>query len=246
MRFVSVRQGTDAWRRWRHGGLGASDAPALLDLCPATWKPRPCPASLYAEKVSLEVQEAPPTWAMELGQARERVGRRILEAERGEETCQPVCVEHSAFGWLRASLDGYDGWTDTAVEIKGGDVSYHRQALAGVVPPHYRPQLWHQCAATGLAGVDYVSVSDHSECEPTHTDPQTGKRWSIAVVAYRPPADAVSTWVTVAEWWWGCVRQGTYPERWPAQLGGLADRLRAWAWEGVERPRKRGGKAGAA
>jgi len=96
---IDIRQGTDAWREWRHRGLGASDAPALLDLCPASWSPRPTPASLYAEKVALELAESPPSYAMRRGQSLEGVARHILEAERGQEY-QPVCVEHPSFGWL--------------------------------------------------------------------------------------------------------------------------------------------------
>ena len=246
MRYrTDLRQGTDAWREWRHSGLGASDAPALLDLCPASWSPRPCPASLYAEKVALTVAESPPSYAMRRGQSLEGVARRILEAERGQEY-PPVCVEHHALSWLRASLDGLDEWGERAVEIKGPNEECHRQALAGQVPPHYRPQLWHQLAATGLQRIDYASVSNHSSFECLHADPETGWLWSLAVVSYTPPPGAVDAWVTVAEWGWGCVRQDTYPERWPAQVAGLAERLRAWAWEGIERPRKRGRKAGAA
>ena len=244
MRYrTDLTQGTDAWRAWRHQGLGASDALALLDLCPADWSPRPNPAGLWAEKRAERVQAAESTYAMRRGQALEVVGRRLHALATGW-GWPPCCVEHTPYGWLRASLDGLAEWEPVAVEIKGPKLEYHRASLdAGRVPPHYLPQLWHQMLAGDLERVDYLSISDNAALTLDRVDQSTGKAWSVAIVPVLRDPEPLGLLLEVERWWWQTVGDGVWCERWPAQIRGMAERLRELS--GAEQPRKRR-KAGAA
>ncbi len=155
-RIVQHDQGSAKWLRWRHDGIGASDAPALMGENP--WKR---PQRLFSEKT------APPpagNWgggggnmaggAAARGTALEPYARdhynRLVDAE-----AVALCVESIDRPWQRASLDGICTATRRLVEIKCGDKVYAHSAETGTVPGYYTGQLQHQMAVTGHDQIDF-------------------------------------------------------------------------------------------
>src|SRR6185312_11121927 len=76
----------------------------------------------------------------------------------------PACVEHSAAPWMRVSLDGlcqsrepHAGGASWILELKVPGWESHDWAVAGEVPPHYRPQCQWQLLVTGLDLLHYCS-----------------------------------------------------------------------------------------
>jgi putative phage-type endonuclease len=140
-------QGSDAWLAWRRGGIGGSEAPAIMGENP--WKSR---ARLLAEKVGEPRYYS--NAAMERGTALEPVARARYEAVLGI-TVEPACVQSTRLDWLRASLDGLAPDGSTVVEIKCGE-SVHRHALTKrTVPRYYYGQLQHILAVTELPHIDF-------------------------------------------------------------------------------------------
>nr|WP_310523330.1 YqaJ viral recombinase family protein [Polymorphobacter sp.] len=159
--FTTVEhvQGSAAWLRWRHDGIGASDAPALMGENP--WR---SPAALFAEKV------APPRYAPPrkthlttdlFGQiptrrdnSLEAQARRLYIAAHGSQVA-PNCIVCTAHPWQRASLDGIDLAAARALEIKCGPATYTEVARTGRVPRHYIGQLQHTLSVTGYPAIDF-------------------------------------------------------------------------------------------
>ncbi len=160
--IVDFQQGSADWLRWRHEGLGASDAAALMGQNP--WR---SPGALFAEKV------APPRYGAQRRQrplpaiadlfgavpAREDTGleaqaRRLYRTQHGSDVA-PICLESAERPWQRASLDGADLAASRLLEIKCGAATYADVARSGRVPGHYIGQLQQTLAVTGLDAIDF-------------------------------------------------------------------------------------------
>ena len=160
---VDLRQGTAEWLRWRHDGIGASDAPALMGQNP--WR---SPQALFAEKV------APPRYGIARPKrtdaavadlfgapapaprdnSLEAQARRLYVRAHGSAVA-PTCLVSNARPWQRASLDGIDLPAGRALEIKCGSATYADVARTGRVPGHYIGQLQHTLAVTGYEAIDF-------------------------------------------------------------------------------------------
>lgn len=160
--IVALQQGSAEWLRWRHDGIGASDAAALMGQNP--WR---SPAALFAEKVApprygaQRRQRAAPAVADLFGVApvREDNGleaqaRRLYRSRHGSKVT-PICLASTVRPWQRASLDGADLATDRLLEIKCGAATYAEVARSGRVPAHYIGQLQQTLAVTGLDAIDF-------------------------------------------------------------------------------------------
>jgi putative phage-type endonuclease len=164
--IVELQQGSADWLRWRHDGIGASDAPALMGQNP--WR---SPGALFAEKVApprygAQRRQRPlPALADLFGtapvkpQAREDHGleaqaRRLYRQQHGSAVA-PLCLVSTARPWQRASLDGADLATKRLLEIKCGSATYAAVAKSGRVPSHYVGQLQQSLAVTGFESIDF-------------------------------------------------------------------------------------------
>lgn len=145
---IKLDQGTPEWLEWRHQGIGASDAPVVMNENP--WK---ASAELLREKRGRprpSIQNA----AMARGtmlepEARDRYISRISDVVR------PACFQSIQYPWQRASVDGITSDGSRIVEIKCGDSVYRKTALTGCVPDYYYGQLQHIMAVTGISAVDF-------------------------------------------------------------------------------------------
>ena len=166
---IDLEQGTAAWHRWRHDGIGASDAPALMGENP--WR---SPEYLFAEKVApcrfgLPPRFGPPRQPAAIAdlfpvpRTPDKPPRangleahaRALYAQQHGGVLLPLCLESTMRAWQHASLDGIDLAAGRALEIKCGPATYAETARTGRVPGHYIGQLQHTLAVTGYASIDF-------------------------------------------------------------------------------------------
>lgn len=154
MKIVPLEQGTPGWLEWRKGGVGASDAPILLN---GTHFNRTFEGLLEQHITGCEDATPRNEYIMNRGKEFEPLARTWYE-RRFYVQAPPVCVESTVYPFIRASLDGWLDKPQITLEIKYADKDSHRLALDDkVVTPKYTPQLLHQCLATGSPKVHYVS-----------------------------------------------------------------------------------------
>ncbi len=159
---VDLQQGTADWLRWRHDGIGASDAPALMGQNP--WRST---AALFAEKVApprygfARPRRPAPVVADLFGAPPQREdngleaqARRLYRQQHGSAVA-PLCLVSQERPWQRASLDGIDLAEQRLLEIKCGSATYAEVARSGRVPGHYVGQLQQTLAVTGWDSIDF-------------------------------------------------------------------------------------------
>lgn len=167
---VDLQQGTADWLRWRHDGIGASDAAAILGENP--WRSK---EALFAEKLApprygftrpkrpaprIEPAIAdlfgtpPPPREDPRSGGLEAQARRLYIAAHGSQVA-PACLVSTQNPWQRASLDGIDLTSARALEIKCGPATYTEVARTGRVPAHYTAQLQQTLAVTGFPSIDF-------------------------------------------------------------------------------------------
>ena len=152
--IVELEQGTGDWLVWRSGGIGASDAPAIMGENP--WKSA---KRLLREKLTpVRTYGSARGWggnsAMARGTALEPQARDhyvTLTAHR----MVPACLQSNRHDWLRASLDGIDIARGKVVEIKCGEKAHLLTARDRAVPRYYYGQLQHILAVTGYDCIDF-------------------------------------------------------------------------------------------
>lgn len=143
----SLEQGSEEWKEWRRGVIGASEAPTIMGENPFE----------TANKLKLEKLGRIPAFqgnaATREGQRLEPVARRILEKRFG--SLRPVVVQDGELPFLAASLDGMTHDHDRVVEIKCGAKAYAMLADRKRIPDYYRAQLQHILMITGLDEITY-------------------------------------------------------------------------------------------
>ncbi len=160
--IVDLVQGSADWLRWRHDGIGASDAAALMGQNP--WR---SPQALFAEKVApprygAGRRERPLAAVADLFGATpvredgglEAQARRLYRQQHGSAVA-PICLVSTERPWQRASLDGADLAAGRLLEIKCGSATYAAVAKSGRVPGHYIGQLQQTLAVTGFDAIDF-------------------------------------------------------------------------------------------
>jgi len=150
--IVDIDQGNARWLQWRSGGLGASDAPAVMGENP--WKSR---KRLLKEKVDAMagvVSHWRGNAAMSRGNALEPEARRLYAGHTGHNVA-PACLQSNRYEWLRASVDGICFTAGAVVEIKCGDKAYAHSSEKRAVPRYYYGQLQHILAVTGYPRIDF-------------------------------------------------------------------------------------------
>ena len=173
---IDHEQGSIPWLRWRHDGIGGSDAPALMGENP--WRSA---KALFAEKVAPSrygsARPVPPKpvvsdlfatapapkppapdqryrSAASRGTALEPYARDLYNRHIGENLV-PNCLESRDRPWQRVSLDGLCLKSSRVLEIKCGDKVYAHVASTNKVPGYYIGQLQHILAVSGFAAIDF-------------------------------------------------------------------------------------------
>lgn len=198
MRVLSLEQGTAPWFRWRQQGVGAIDLTVLMGMGTAI-DPRSPPTveELLAEKLGTGQRQD--NFAMRRGRRLESPALRLL-CQREDLVLRPACVEHDEQPWMHASLDGLSFLGDVIAEIKACKALYHEQALAGMVPLCYRPQVQWQLLVTELPGGLYVSYSEAVRFGGPDSP-------SLAVVEVQADAELQAQLIEAASRFWAKVQQ---------------------------------------
>lgn len=124
----------EEWLKWRHEGIGSSDAPVIMGMSP--WKTR---YQLWKEKIS-PVVDTPPNFIQRKGIEIEPKIRAWFELQMGK-SFAPKLLMHGKMPLIRASLDGADESLTEICEIKllGKD-----DFTPDTIPDKYWPQVQHQ------------------------------------------------------------------------------------------------------
>lgn len=150
MKTLKLTQGSEEWLEWRKTGLGASDAPIIMEESP--WK---TPYELWLEKTGKKEPVKANKWQLR-GLDLEEAARRCYIKKTGNAVF-PLCAQHEQYPWLLASFDGIDFAGNLIVEIKCAGGIDHHEALAGRIPKKYYPQLQHQMLVAGVDICHYFS-----------------------------------------------------------------------------------------
>jgi putative phage-type endonuclease len=146
--IVKFEQGTREWLEWRHKGIGASDAAAIMGD-----SLRDTVTDLLRYKRGPAIDRFPNA-ATARGLLLEPVARERYILKTGIKV-ESACLQSNKHEWLRASLDGISPNGDTVVEIKCGTSIYRKTSQLHGVPSEYYAQLQHILAVTGLNSIDF-------------------------------------------------------------------------------------------
>lgn len=177
----------EEWLNWRRSGIGASDAPAIMNVSP--WKK---PLDIWEEKV-LGKRDVDSKYK-KYGRDMEETARREFE-KKFDTILYNFNVENPETSWLHASLDGMDLDKKLMVEIKCSGAKDHATALQKKIPEKYYPQCQHQLMVTGLDGMYYFSFDGNQGAivevlrEQTYIDSlfEEEETFWASVLSQKPP-----------------------------------------------------------
>jgi putative phage-type endonuclease len=184
-------QGTPEWLAWRKGGIGASEAAAIMGVCPYS-----TPLKVWKEKSGL-AEGFEGNFATQRGSDLEAKARARYELISLEDM-PPATATHPKYDFLRASLDGLRADNKLILEIKVPSKESHDLAKSGKVPEHYKIQVQQQLLVTGADLCHYFSYSDKDQ--------------SHALVEVEPDLELQARIVIEAEKFWQLVKSGTPPK----------------------------------
>lgn len=144
-------QRSDEWINWRKGGLGASEMSVIAGSLPFEYEDI---LDLYKKKAGLPVDDFIMTEAIQKGIDTEDEALEAFTKITGIKM-EPICVTHSKYPFLRASLDGADKKLKTGVEIKCPGTTKFYQAKKGIVLPYYYTQIQMQAESSGIQEMYY-------------------------------------------------------------------------------------------
>ncbi len=143
-------QGTEIWRTWRKGVIGASDAPVIMRE--NRWS---SPEFLMEEKLGLR-EEFTGNAATREGNQLEATARRMLATKYNIEL-KPTVIQDGKLPFIAASLDAIDSSHSQVFEIKCGEKAYSLAAARRSVPTYYFGQLQHILMVSQLDKIIYAA-----------------------------------------------------------------------------------------
>lgn len=156
IKVEGLLQGTPEWIDWRRLGVGASEVPAVIGVCPYSTAYK-----VFMEKTGKYTGFAG-NYATQRGTELEPKARALYELLYMEDM-PPALVIHPKYEIVRVSLDGIRADGRLILEIKCLGKENHELVKSGIVPPHYIPQVQYQLAATGADMCHFFSYgSDES------------------------------------------------------------------------------------
>lgn len=153
---MGLQQNTPEWLQDRLTKIGSSDAPIIMGV--SKWK---TVHELWAIKTGLVKEDSGSNWAMRRGIDMEPKARATYELATDLEM-PPALVVHPKYGFIGASLDGYDAKTKLILEIKCPGREDHATALSGKIPEKYIPQVQHQLFAAESDNLHYFSFDGNN------------------------------------------------------------------------------------
>ena len=148
-RLINTPQEGHEWHRWRHAGIGASDAPIVMR------RGRGISVAKFINQRANKLQvDSFQNGYMAEGKALEPHARALYNQTMKTDVA-PVCVESIEAPWLRASLDGLSITQDKVIEIKCGPSTFKEVHASRRIPTRYYAQVQHILAIVGLGSIDF-------------------------------------------------------------------------------------------
>ena len=183
-------QGTQEWLEWRRGGIGASEAAAIMGVCPYSTQYK-----VWMEKTG-RAKAFEGNFATQRGSELEAKIRSRYELISMEDM-PPATATHPKYDFLRASLDGLRADNKLILELKAPGAESHALAKSGKVPEHYMVQVQQQLLVTGADLCHYFSFSDKDQ--------------SHALVEVEPDLKMQAKLIIELEKFWNLVKGDTPP-----------------------------------
>lgn len=171
-------------------GIGASDAPAVMDSSPFMTS-----EELWARKTERMLPQKS-TPQMRRGKDLEAVARKVYEEMTGI-PMPAAFIQNEKYPFAIASPDGLSIRSERVLEIKCPGETDHKVALSGKIPRKYLWQCVHLCLVTGMERCDYFSFD--------------GKNGVIVEFKRDPKLEAEL--IEAEKIFWGCVLKDTAPEK---------------------------------
>ncbi len=189
-----MKQNTKDWKKWRLGGIGASDSNVIMK---ATDKKTPL--ELYHEKLGGPEKKVP-EFIVNKGHKFEEIARAHVELMTMLDF-PPKLIEHKDHPFMLASLDGYCEETNQNWECKFAGKEKFEQVKAGKVIDEFYPQLQHQMFVSGAKECILQVVWEDKEKELHHT-----------TTIVKPDMDYMAKLFIECEKFWKCVQDKTPPK----------------------------------
>ncbi len=143
MKLLNLKANSAEWLAERKKGLGASDAPIVLNVSP--YKTR---FQLWETKLNLRPDDAE-TMITNLGHQFEPRARATFDLQNNTDMVEAFGI-HSEYPYLRASFDGLDEGARAFLEIKMVGKKNMELLKASQAPPeHHAPQVAQQFLVSG-------------------------------------------------------------------------------------------------
>ena len=158
---MELVQNTEAWLKWRHEGIGASDTAVIMGA--SKYKDI---NTLYEEKIKKEPPVNEDKFIFKKGHKLEDIARKNLELETFEQF-KPLLIEYESNKKIKCSLDGYNENTKTIWECKYmgkelfNNLKNENLTLMERIPPQYYPQLMHQALITNPDRIALTGIIDN-------------------------------------------------------------------------------------
>ena len=192
-------QGSPEWLNFRKGKIGASDAATIMGISP--WE---TPLQLW-ERMTFD-KEKTKTTAMKRGTDLEAKAKDWVN-EKLKVNFQPAVIQSLENPERIASLDGFEikGSMPFLLEIKVPGMKSHLEAINGVIPDHYYPQLQHQmdvagvdemlyCSFDGEKGIIIICYRDAKYCEELFSREMLFMKH---LNDFRPPEPVDRDWIEI-------------------------------------------------
>lgn len=170
MKFKQVVYTTrEDWLKWRHQGIGSSDAPVIMGV--SRFKTYD---QLLAEKSGPVPAEDPANaYIKDRGNRIEQVVRKLYSDYMGLDF-QPMSCQNIDTPWMLSTLDGVDKGLNLMIEVKllssqsyenfnpetPGYIKWCEAASVGKVPEDYYPQIQHQLMTTGIPACVFIGLKE--------------------------------------------------------------------------------------
>lgn len=161
MKVINLEQNTPEWLAWRAGGIGASEASAIIGK-----NPYQTAYELFRVKAGFDEPEDLSRNPNVIRGNQEEEGNRSRIEDKYGMVLLPLCGEHDQFPWMRVSLDGISSTDGRVVELKApAEKTYLEVARNTWKSPTvlmYAIQVQHQLAVSGASdGLLVFSFQGH-------------------------------------------------------------------------------------
>jgi putative phage-type endonuclease len=151
-------QNSPEWYEWRRGGVGSSEVPAIMGVCPYHTA-----YEVWLDKTGRTKGFDRESFAQRHGKETEEKARARYELVNMIDMRRDVCMVHPEYPYCRASLDGENSEERVILELKcpiGRDVI--NMAKTGTVAEHYLPQVQWQLLVSGADRCDFFVYHEES------------------------------------------------------------------------------------